>query len=201
MAVIQEIANELDSRERTLRRAVNQGTVRSRRLGPRRLQISEEERSYLRSHWKLVVRLRELLRTERKVSFAVLHGSVARGDDGPGSDIDLLVGFRSGAEIRNRRRLARKLRLELGREVDIADAEDVEANSPLLLSRVVEEGRVLIDRDGTWVRRRNERRAIRARGERAYRREMAEAARAIAELTEPACPSRVPASSPAGVSE
>lgn len=141
------------------------------------------------------------LADELRTSEEDLHGSVARGDDGPGSDIDLLVGFRSGAEIRNRRRLARKLRLELGREVDIADAEDVEANSPLLLSCVVEEGRVLIDRDGTWARRRNERRAIRARGERAYRREMAEAAKAIAELTKPACPSRGPASSPAGVSE
>lgn len=49
------------------------------------------------------------------------------------------------------------------------------AGSPLLLSRVVEEGRVLVDRDGTWAQRRDEKRAIRTRGERAYRREMAEA--------------------------
>jgi predicted nucleotidyltransferase len=184
VAVIRDLADELDSRERTLRRAVDQGTVRSRRLGPRRLRISEQERSYLRSHWRLLATLRELLRTERQISFAVLHGSAARGDDGPVSDVDLLIGFRPGAEIRNHRGLARKLRSELGREVDIADAEDVAARSPLLLSRVVEEGRLLVDRDGAWAQRLNEKRAIRARGERAYRREMAEAARAIVELTE-----------------
>jgi predicted nucleotidyltransferase len=184
MALIGELAIELDSAERTLRRAVAQGTVRGRRLGPRRLRISDEERSYLRSHWQLVATLRELLRTERQISFAVLYGSTARGEDGPGSDIDLLVGFRPAATIGDRRRLARKLRSELGRQIDIADAEDVGARSPLLLSRVVEEGRVLVDRDGTWAQRSSEKRAIRARAERAYRREMAEAATAIDKLTE-----------------
>jgi predicted nucleotidyltransferase len=184
MAVLGELAIELDSAERTIRRAVEQGTVRSRRLGPRRLRISDQERTYLRSHWQLVATLRELLRTERQVSYAVLYGSAARGDDGPSSDIDLLVGFRHGVQPGDRRRLTGKLRSELGREVDIADAEDVEARSPLLLSRVVEEGRVLVDRDGTWAERLAGKRAIRARAERAYRREMAETATAIGKLTE-----------------
>ena len=157
--------------------------MRGRRLGPRRLKISDQERSYLRSHWQLVTTLRELLRTERQISLAVLFGSAARGDDGPDSDIDLLVGFRPGSEISDRRRLSSKLRSQLGRDVDIADAEDVEARSPLLFSRVVDEGRVLVDRDESWALRSAEKRAIRARGERAYRSEMAEAAKAIAELT------------------
>jgi predicted nucleotidyltransferase len=184
MAAIQELAKELDSKERTLRRAVEQGAVRSRRLGSRRVRISEEERSYLRSHWHLLATLRQLLRTERQISWAVLYGSVARGDDEPGSDIDLLIAFRPGADARALRRLTRKLRSRLSRDIDIANAEDVEVRSPLLLSRAVDEGRALIDRDGIWQQRRREKRAIRARGERAYRLEMAEAARAIVELTE-----------------
>jgi hypothetical protein len=184
VAAIQDLAVAIDSNERTLRRAVAEGAVRGRRLGPRRLRIAPEESAYLKTHWQLLTELRELLRTERQVSFAVLFGSVARGDDGPDSDLDLLVGFRPGGGPRPARRLTRKLRSALGREVDMADADDVEQRSPLLLSRAVEEGRSLVDRDGRWQGLRDERKAIRARGDRAYRREMAEATKAIADLRE-----------------
>jgi len=46
-----------------------------------------------------------------------------------------------------------------------------------------DEGRVLIDRDGAWSQLRERRRAIRARAQRAYRRQVTDAQRAIAELS------------------
>jgi hypothetical protein len=87
--VIQELAANLDVEERTLRRAVAQGALRTSRSGPRRLQLAPGEREYLRTHWPLLSGLRRTLRTEHDVRLAVLYGSLARGDEDAGSDLDL----------------------------------------------------------------------------------------------------------------
>jgi hypothetical protein len=79
-------------------------------------------------------------------------------------------------------RLTARLQRVSGRRVDIARLDRVEAQVPLLLGRVVEEGRVLIDRDGEWERLCKSRSALHARALRAHRRQMAGAARAIEEL-------------------
>jgi hypothetical protein len=47
----------------------------------------------------------------------------------------------------------------------------------------MDEGRELVDRAELWADLRSRRRAIEARGQRSYRRQMDEAAKAIAELT------------------
>jgi len=47
-------------------------------------------------------------------------------------------------------RLAVRLEGTLGRRVDVARVERVRATAPLLLVRAVDEGRVLLDRDGDW---------------------------------------------------
>jgi predicted nucleotidyltransferase len=112
----------------------------------------------------------------------VLYGSLARGDEDEGSDLDLLVSLaddRPSAGLR----LAVRLQGVSGRRVDVAHLERVEARAPLLLDRIVDGGRVLIDRDGEWDRLRSRRSALRARALRAHRREMNRAARAIEELT------------------
>jgi hypothetical protein len=44
--------------------------------------------------------------------------------------------------------LAGRLGRVTGRNVDIAQLDRVEATAPLLLDRVLDEGRVLVDRDG-----------------------------------------------------
>jgi hypothetical protein len=69
------------------------------------------------------------------------------------------------------------------REVDVARLDRVEATAPLLLARVLDEGRVIVDKDAIWASHHRRRRAIRARAQRSYRRQMREAAQAIAELT------------------
>jgi predicted nucleotidyltransferase len=182
MGVLQELAVDLDAQERTLRRAVAQGVVRADRVGPRRLRLTDHEREYLRAHWPLLSALRRALRTEHGVRLAVLYGSIARGDEDDGSDLDLLVKLaddRPGSPYA----LARRLRKAgENRHVDIARLERVQAGAPLLLERVLDEGRVLIDRDDQWRRLQEQGPQIRARATRAHRKHMADTARAIEDL-------------------
>jgi predicted nucleotidyltransferase len=182
MGPIQELAADLGAEERTLRRAASQGTLHARRTGPRRLRLAEGEYEYLLNHWQLLSDLRRAFRTERSVRLAVLYGSVARGDEDADSDLDLLVSLsddRSPARLE----LASRFEPPVARRVDVADLARIEAESPLLLDRVLDEGRVLVDREDQWARLRERRRAIRARAHRAHRRQMAAAAAAIEELT------------------
>jgi predicted nucleotidyltransferase len=116
------------------------------------------------------------------VRLAVLYGSLARGDEDEGSDLDLLVSFAedhfsAGPE------LARRLQHVGGRPVDIARLERVEVQAPLLLERVLEEGRVLIDRDRLWEKLYARAPTISAHALRAHRAQMADTARAIKEMT------------------
>src|SRR2546423_14670792 len=88
------LARELGAHEQTLRRAVNQGGLRTRWRGPRTLDIPLSERQYVRRAWPLMASLRSALRTEPNVRFAFLFGSAASGTDTPTSDVDLLVQLR-----------------------------------------------------------------------------------------------------------
>lgn len=182
MGVIQELAVDLDVEERTLRRAASQGALRASRLGPRRLRLAPGEREYLVVHWSLLSELRRALRTEHGVRLAVLYGSLARGDEDGGSDLDLLVSL-ADDHLSADFELAARLQRVSGRRVDIARLERVEVQAPLLLDRVLDEGRVLIDRDGQWKQLCERGPAIRARALRSHRRQMVNAARAIKELT------------------
>lgn len=78
---------------------------------------------------------------------AVVYGSVARGEDTPQSDLDVLVSF---AEDRPDAAVKLAVRLEgaLGRRVDVARLDRVQDTAPLLLLRAVDDGRVALDRDG-----------------------------------------------------
>src|SRR5918996_2138091 len=91
MTVLHDLAQELHVSERTLRRAVAEGTIRAERPSARRLRLTEEEREWVLRHWPTVARLRAELRTEPSVRLAVLFGSGARGREHPRSDLDLLV--------------------------------------------------------------------------------------------------------------
>jgi len=176
------LARDIGVPERTLRRAVQRGTVRCHRPGVRQVELASDERAYLRDNWQTISTLTEALRTERNVRLAVLFGSMARGHAGPDSDIDVLVSLaedRPDAAVK----LAVRLERTLGRSVDIARLERVDAQAPLLLDRVLDEGRVLVDRDGQWRLLSERHGVIRARARRDHRRQMAGAARAIEELT------------------
>src|SRR5680860_524823 len=184
MGAIQELAAELGAEERTLRRAASQGTLRGRRPGPRRFELGQGEREYLHAHWQLIAALRMALRTQPRVRLAVLYGSVARGDEDETSDLDLLVDLDQDPKPLSRVRLSLMFEDVTGRRVDVAALSHVQKSAPFLLSQVLKDGRVLVDRDGTWPKLHAGRRAIHERGRRAYRRQLASAQSAVEELTQ-----------------
>jgi predicted nucleotidyltransferase len=150
MPELAELARELGVDPRTLRRAAADGTVRCERISARRQRVSEDERRYAADHWPLLSTLRRALRTEPNVRLAVLYGSVARGDDTPDSDLDLLVSLgedRPDTAVK----LAVRLQRAVGREVDVARLTRIQDAAPLLLVGAIDEGRVLLDRDDEWT--------------------------------------------------
>lgn len=161
------LAGEVGVSERTLRRAVNEGTLRGNRISPRKLRLPVAEKEYVREHWGLLAQLREALRTESNVRFALLFGSAARGDDTEESDVDLLVEMRDSSFMRAVD-LALKLEPLLGKAVQVLTFEDAESN-PLLLADAAREGRVIVDRGGRWVQFDSERGKLERRARADYR--------------------------------
>jgi predicted nucleotidyltransferase len=164
---LNDLAHELGADERTLRRAVTDGTIRCERLGPRKRRVSDEERRYILDHWPLLAELRRALRTEPNVRLAVVYGSTARGDDTPHSDLDLLVSLaedRPDAAVK----LAVRLERTLGRDVDIARLNRIKDSAPLLLLQALDEGRVVLDRDRQWEQLRAQRADIVRRARRSH---------------------------------
>ncbi len=143
-----EVARELKTTDRTLRRAVDEGLVRGRRLSPRKFDMPIAEQVYLRQNWPLLGELREALRTEPSVRAAVLFGSYARGEQRHESDLDILVDREPGPGLRA---VAERLSARLGRSTQLVAVEDAE-QAPLLLSEILRDGRVLVDRNATWAR-------------------------------------------------
>jgi predicted nucleotidyltransferase len=145
---LKDLAADLGTTDRTLRRAVRQGLLRAERPSPRTLDVSLAERVYLRRSWPLLSSLRESLRTEPTVSLAALFGSQARGEEHGTSDLDLLLALREGAD---RWALASRLSQRVGARVQIVELTDALA-APVLLAEVVREGRVIVDRAAVWPR-------------------------------------------------
>jgi predicted nucleotidyltransferase len=176
-----DLASELGAEERTLRRAVADGMVRCERLGPRRQRVSDEERNYAILHWQVLAKLRRALRTEPNVRLAVVYGSVARGDETPESDLDLLVSLaedRPDAAVK----LAVRLERALHREVDVTRLNRVEDSAPLLLLQALDDGRVVLDRDGQWPGLRASRGEIARRARRSHEARRRRARASIREL-------------------
>jgi predicted nucleotidyltransferase len=106
------------------------------------------EEAYLRAHWPLLRGLRDALRTEPNVRLAVLFGSQAVGTATARSDVDLLVALADPGASRVAE-LAGRLERRVGRSVQLVRLEDAE-RAPALMADVLERGRVLVDREGSW---------------------------------------------------
>jgi len=156
------LAEEVGVSERTLRRAVDQGTLRASRATPRTLQLALSERHYIRRSWSLLSTLRAALRTEHNVRFALLFGSASTGTDTATSDLDVLVDLRDPS-LERVVDLGAKLTSVVGRPCDIVRLQDA-LREPSFLADVVAEGRVLVDRDERWTRLRRQEAALRRRG-------------------------------------
>lgn len=149
MAALDMLAAEVGVHGRTLRRAVDDGTIRGTRASPRKLTLSPAEESYVVRAWPLLGALRSLLRTERNVRFAMLFGSRARGDERPDSDIDLLVELEDASLVR-RMDLVDRIEAATGLEAQVV-ALDMARRAPVLLADAIEDGRVLVDRGDRWA--------------------------------------------------
>jgi len=176
-------AVQIGANEQALRRAALRGAIRCRRTGPRTFELLPGELDYLRGHWGLISTLTRALRTEPNVRLAVLYGSTARGDERADSDIDVLVDFRDDAAA-STSALARRLEAAVGRSVDVARLSRVRTESPLLLTRVVDDGRVLVDRDDTWASLREARENVARTARRRQNTRRQEAAAGLADLLE-----------------
>jgi predicted nucleotidyltransferase len=150
-----ETAQALDCSERTLRRYINDGLLRGRRLHRLRFELPPPEERYARSHWRLLHGLRAALRTERDVRLAVLFGSAATGEDREGSDVDLLVVHRREDELALAAS-SRRLSDSLERRLHLVRLQDARS-SAALLADVLTEGRVVVDRDDLWPALQDER--------------------------------------------
>lgn len=142
------VAQRIGADERTVRRLIAQGTVRCTKPGPRQLEISQAEMDYLGDRWELLARLRASLRTEPNVRFALLFGSTARGEEQAGSDLDLLVDLDDPGWSK-RQGLNTRLESSLRRSVDLVVLDRLR-DEPALLVNALSDGRVLVDREGTW---------------------------------------------------
>jgi predicted nucleotidyltransferase len=160
--VLRKSAEQLGCSERTLRRYIDGGLLRGRRVAGGEVELSHAEEAYLLGHWTLIGRLMVTLRTERDVRLAVLFGSTATGEDTPVSDVDLLIVHRR-PDWRAQAGLRVRLRRALGVPVDVVMLEQAEAQ-PSLLADVLREGRVLVDRDDRWEALRQRRDRILAAG-------------------------------------
>lgn len=146
--ILAETARDLRCDERTLRRYLSQGLLRGERAGRGELRLGAAEERYLRDHWTLLSVLRRALRTEHSVRLAVLFGSTAIGEDQPESDVDLLIDHSTG-DLEQVAALRRRLQKRIDRPLHLVLLEDV-LESPVLLADILEEGRVIADRDGMW---------------------------------------------------
>lgn len=154
MTELDLLAAELGANGRAFRRAAARGLIRVRRTSPYKAEISAEERRYVRRHWSLLHALTAAFRTELNVRAAVLYGSLARGDDREGSDVDLIVALAGTSRELSLARLGLKLEALLGRSVQIVSLREAEL-TPILLAEALRDGRVIVDRDGIWDRLRS----------------------------------------------
>jgi predicted nucleotidyltransferase len=162
MAPLELLAQDVGVSERTLRRAVTQGTLRGSRRSPRKLELPLTEHQYVRRCWSMISLLRSALRTEHNVRFALLFGSSAIGTDTPNSDVDVLVALHDPG-LQRLVDLKSKLTDLLGRQVDLV-VLDAAKQEPSFLAHALAEGRVLVDRDECWHAMRAHERHLRRRG-------------------------------------
>lgn len=80
--------------------------------------------------------IREIAARNRALSVSVF-GSVARGDDGPDSDIDFLVEFEQGASLLDLMSIQDDLQALLGCRVDVVSAGGLKARDGHILREAV----------------------------------------------------------------
>jgi predicted nucleotidyltransferase len=149
MTALDELAREVGTSGRTLRRAAQRGLIRARRPTPHKIELAYAEREYVRTRWETIAALLEALRTEPNVKAAAVYGSFARGTDiADVSDIDVLVTLdRDGSQPAWE--LEQRLTERVDRAVHVVRLSEAERDPQFLLS-ALHDARPLTDRSGEW---------------------------------------------------
>lgn len=88
-----------------------------------------------------------LLSAQEFIEFAILFGSVARGESGLLSDVDIGIYVSRPLDLLEIGQLTAEMECALGRDVDLPVLNDAWKQNPALAYRVVTEGMVLVCRD------------------------------------------------------
>jgi hypothetical protein len=102
---------------------------------------------------RVIEQIRPVLEADPRIAFALLFGSVARGEEHPASDLDLAVGLRAGTRLSSIELgdLVSRLEAVAGRTVDLLLLEDAPEAIAFRVFRdgvpvVVRDRRALVDR-------------------------------------------------------
>jgi len=115
------------------------------------------------------------------VDMLVLFGSAARGDDGVGSDVDLIVDGPVTNDIAALTLLHGRLIEALGRSVELMSVDEAR-HAPEVLAGALRDGRVIMDRVGSWRALLDDRARIEAQAQAEHRTYPARRAAALARL-------------------
>jgi predicted nucleotidyltransferase len=142
------------------------------------------ERLAAHKHRQLIESVTKAVGDEPRIEFAVLFGSVARGEERDDSDVDLIVRLPGQyGRYPERYQIAAKLSERVGRHLELVRLERAEEDAPLL-DGALAEGKVLVDRGGIWPGIEARRSEIGARAEAVRARNMARARRALDRVTQ-----------------
>jgi predicted nucleotidyltransferase len=125
------------------------GLLRS--SGEEMLDLDRHEVAWLRSHGDLTRALYRSVASDPDIDTLVLFGSTARGEDRPGSDVDLLIDGAVTKDVRALARLRGSLVERLDRRVDLVSLTEA-ALSPAMLVGALVDGRAVKDSEHRWLR-------------------------------------------------
>jgi predicted nucleotidyltransferase len=181
MTALDELAREVGTSGRTLRRAADRGLIRTRRATPNKVTIDHSEREYVRTHWATISSLLDVLRTEPNVRAAFLYGSYARGTEVAGeSDVDVLVALHRDTP-RAAWELEERLAQNLGETVQVVPMSEA-TRDPAFLLNAIRDARPLVDRVGAWPALKRQTGRLRSEAERERSERRDEIARALVRL-------------------
>ena len=109
--------------------------------------MDKTTRAFANGRDDTVDQLSAVLSAFPQIELAVLFGSVARGGERPGSDIDIAVAARRALSITEKIALVEALALRTGRPIDLVDLRTV---SEPLLGQVLRHGRRLLGSDRAY---------------------------------------------------
>lgn len=125
------------------------GLLRAPRPGGRVVLPASEER-WLSAHAQVARRLHDLAWETTGLDTVVLFGSTARGDDRPGSDLDVLVDGPWSNDATMLARVRTRWGEALGREVQTLPLRQGR-DAPIALDAALTEGRPVKDVSGAWA--------------------------------------------------